>query len=151
MTTFETPGKVRVRVALGSGDVRIDTGSEPPTEVELVALRDDDTTRAAIAEAVVEARERGDRTEVVVELPRKGGWSFLGRGPSVGVRVRCPEGAEVEVASASADVTTTGRVGDGEGKTASGDVAVRVGAGWRGGAEGGETWAGGTARGGRGE
>jgi DUF4097 and DUF4098 domain-containing protein YvlB len=131
MTTFETPGNVRVRVAIGSGDVRIDVGSEPRTEVELVALRDDDATHAAITEAVVEARERGDRTEVVVELPRKGGWSFLGRGPSIGVRVRCPEGAEVEVASASADVTTTGRLGDAEVKTASGDVAVDVVAGLR--------------------
>jgi len=126
MTTFETPGKVRVRVALGSGDVRIDAGPEPRTEVELVALRDDDATRAAIAEATVDARDRGDRMEIVVELPRKGGWSFLGRGPSVGVRVRCPQDAEVEVSSASADVTTTGRLGDVEVKTASGDIAVDV-------------------------
>lgn len=131
MTTFETPGKVRVRVALGSGDVRIDSGPEPRTDVELVALRDDDATRTAIAEAVVEARERGDWTEIVVELPRKGGWSFLGRGPSVGVRVRCPQDAEVEVSSASADVTTTGRLGDVEVKTASGDIAVDIVGGLR--------------------
>lgn len=128
MSTFETPGRVRVRIALGSGDVRIDAVPEPSTDVELVALRDDDATRAAIAEAVVEARERGDRTEIVVELPRKGGWSFLGRSPSVGVRVRCPEGADVEVSSAAADVTATGRLGDVDVKTASGDVALDVAA-----------------------
>jgi len=127
MNVFETPGKVHVRVALGAGDVRVDTSQEPHTEVELVALRDDDATHAAIAEATVEARDRGDRTEVVVELPRKGGWSgFLGRGPSVGVRVRCPEEAELEVAVASADVTATGRLGDVDVKTASGDVSVEV-------------------------
>jgi len=129
MKTFETPGAVRVRIALGSGDVRIDAIPETTTEVELVALEDDDATRAAVAQAVVEARERSGRTEIVVELPRKSGWSFLGRGPSVGVRVRCPEGAEVDVSSASADVTATGRLGDVEAKTASGDVAVDVVAG----------------------
>jgi hypothetical protein len=129
VTGFQTPGDVRVRVALGSGDVRIDAGSEARTDVELVPLRDDDVTRQAIADAVVEARERGDRTEIVVEIPRKGGWGFLGRGPSVGVRVRCPEGAGADVSSASADVTTTGRLGDVEVKTASGDVALDVVAG----------------------
>jgi DUF4097 and DUF4098 domain-containing protein YvlB len=131
MTTFETPGKVLVRVALGSGDVRIDATPDPRTDVELVALRDDDATRSAIAEAIVEARLRGDRTEIVVELPKKGGWSLLGRGPSVGVRVRCPHDADVEVSTASADVTTTGPLGDVEAKSASGDLALDVVAGLR--------------------
>ena len=126
MTTFETPGNVKLRVSLGSGDVRIDAEDELRTEVELVALRDDEATRSAIAEATVEAREHGDRTEIVVELPRKGSWSFLGRGPSVGVRVRCPRGADVEVGTASADVTTTGPLGNVEAKTASGDLAFDV-------------------------
>ena len=126
MTTFETPGKTLVRIAIGSGDVRIDATPDPRTDVELVALRDDDVTRSAIAEATVEARQRGDRTEVVVELPRRGGWSFLGRGPSVGVRVRCPHGADADVSTASADVTTTGPLGDVEAKCASGDIALDV-------------------------
>lgn len=126
MTTFETPGKVRINVGLGSGDVQIEATAAPRTEVELVALRDDEATRAAIAEATVEARERGDRTEVVVDIPRKGGWSFLGRGPSVGVRVHCPHGAEVDVSSASADVVASGALGDVEVKSASGDIAFGV-------------------------
>lgn len=126
MTTFETPGQVKLRVSVGSGDVRIDARDEPRTDVELVALRDDEATRNAIAEAIVESRERGDRTEIVVELPRKGGWSFLGRGPSVGVRIRCPHGADAEVSTASADVATTGPLGDIEAKTASGDLAFDV-------------------------
>jgi DUF4097 and DUF4098 domain-containing protein YvlB len=126
VTTFETPGKVRIRVGLGSGDVQIEASSAPRTEVELIALRDDEATRAAIAEATVEARERGDRTEVVVDIPRKGGWSFLGRGPSIGVRVHCPHGAEVDVSTASADVTASGALGDVEAKSASGDIAFGV-------------------------
>jgi len=126
VTTFETPGQVKLCVSIGSGDVRIDGSGEARTEVELVPLRDDEVTRTAIVEATVEARERGDRTEVVVDLPRKGGWGFLGRGPSVGVRIRCPHGADAEVSTASADVATTGSLGDVEAKTASGDLAFDV-------------------------
>jgi hypothetical protein len=131
MRIFETPGEVHVRIALGAGDVQIDAGSEPRTEVELVALRDDETTRTAIEEATVEARERGDRTEIVVEIQRKGGWGFLGRGPSVGVRVRCPHATDVDVTTASADVTTTGRLGDVDVKSASGDLAFETVASFR--------------------
>jgi hypothetical protein len=128
---FETPGKVQLRISLGAGDVQIDTVSEPRTEVELVALRNDDATRIAIEEATVEARERGDRTEVVVEIQRKGGWGFLGRGPSVGVRVRCPHETDVEVSTASADVTTSGPLGDVDAKSASGDLVFDSVAGFR--------------------
>jgi hypothetical protein len=126
VTSFETPGRVKLRIALGAGDVRVDAVESDRTEVELVALRSDEATRSAIAEATVEARDRGDRTEIVVELPRKGGWAFLGRGPSVGVRVNCPLGADLEVSTASASVTATGRLGDVEAKTASGELSFDV-------------------------
>lgn len=125
MNVFATPGHVRLRVSNASGSVRVEAWDEPSTEVELTALRNDEVTRAAIAEATVEARERGDRTEVVVEIAKKGGWGgLLGRGPSVGVSVRCPRGADGEIHTASADVMTTGQFGGVSVKTASGDVSV---------------------------
>jgi len=124
VTTFETPGKVRMRISIGSGDVQIASHPEARVDVELIPLRNDEVTRAAIDEAVVEARERGDRTEIVVEIQRKAGWGFLGRGPSVGVRVHCPQETAAEVTTASADVTTRGELADLEVKSASGDVAV---------------------------
>jgi len=131
VTVFETPGKVRVRIGLGSGDVQIEAAPVPRTEVELIPLRNDEATHAAIEEATVESRERGDRTEVVIDIPRKGGWSFLGRGPSVGVRVVCPHEAEIDVSTASADVTATGTLGDVEVKSASGDIAFGVVGGFK--------------------
>jgi hypothetical protein len=125
VTTFHTPGKVSLRVALGAGTVKVDAADTDDTEVELVALRDDDATRQAIADATVEARERADRTDVVVEVPRQG-WNPLGRGASVGVSIRCPHGADLDVSTASADVTATGRLGKTSAKTASGDIAVET-------------------------
>jgi hypothetical protein len=147
VTTFETPGAVRLRIALGSGDVRIEATDERRTEIELVALRDDEATHLAIDEATVKAQDRADGTEVVVEIPRKGSFGglggLLGRGPSVGIRVRCPHGAAVDASSQSADIVTKGlldtleaRTGSGDfdfdevstlrATTASGDVAVRT-------------------------
>jgi hypothetical protein len=126
VTTFQTPGKVKLRISLSAGDVQIASHAEPRVDIELIPLRKDEITRTAIDEAVVEARERGDRTEIVVEIQRKGGWGFLGRGPSVGVRVYCPEATSAEVSTASADVTARGPLGDVEVKSASGDVAVET-------------------------
>ena len=42
------------------------------------------------------------------------------------MRIRCPHGADAEVSTASADVATTGPLGDIEAKTASGDLAFDV-------------------------
>src|SRR5262249_38665808 len=108
-------------------DVQITTHTEPRVDIELIPLRNDEVTRAAIEEAVVEARDRGGVTEVVVEIPRKGaGWGFLGRGPSVGVRASCPEATSADVSTASADATARGPLGDFEVKSASGDVALET-------------------------
>jgi DUF4097 and DUF4098 domain-containing protein YvlB len=123
MSTFPTPGQVGLRISLGAGDIQVDAGDSDTTEIELVPLRDDEATRQAIADATVAARERGDRTEIVVEIHRKG-WSILGRDASVGVRVRCPHGADLDANSASADITATGRLGKVSARTASGDLRV---------------------------
>jgi hypothetical protein len=124
VSVFETPGTVALRIRLGAGDVRIDASETARTEVELVPLRDDDVTRDAIASAIVEMREYGGRSEVVVEIDRKGRWLALGKGPQVGVTIRCPEHAELDVATASASITATGPLADVSAKTASGDIRL---------------------------
>ena len=69
--------------------------------------------------------------EVVVELGSgmKGfgigpAWISFGRTPQVGVRIRCPEGSDVDLATASADLMARGRLGEVEAKSASGDLHV---------------------------
>ena len=80
MSVFETPGHVALRISLSGGEVGVETTDAPRVEVELVALRDNDVTRQAIADARVEMIERGGGHEVVVDLKRRSGF-LVGRGP----------------------------------------------------------------------
>jgi Putative adhesin len=131
---FDTPGKTRLRVRNAAGLISVDPSETGRTTVVLEALRDDDATREAIERATVEL----DGNEVLVEIGAGGkgfgvgpAWISFGRTPQVGVRIRCPEGADLDCMTASADIAATGRLGEVEVKTASGDVAVEHVAGLR--------------------
>jgi DUF4097 and DUF4098 domain-containing protein YvlB len=131
---FDTPGKTRVRVKNASGLITVDASETGRTTVELEALRNDDTTRQAIERATVEM----NGNEVTVEVGVGGmgfgvgpAWISFGRTAQVGVRIRCPEGTDVECTTASADVAATGRLGEVEVKTAAGDVSAEHVAGFR--------------------
>jgi putative adhesin len=126
MHVFDTPGKVALKIGLGGGQVSVETDDVGQTTVDVEALRDDEVTREAIAAMTIEARERGGVHEVVVEAPKRSqGWlGALGRGPKIGVRVRCPHDADVRVNTSSADIEVDGRSGDVEVNTASGDVSL---------------------------
>ena len=123
MTVFETPGHVALRVTLSGGEVAVEATDESNVQIELVALRDNDVTRQAIAEARVEMTDRRGGHEVVVQLPKKSGF-VVGRGPKVGVRVRCPQGSDLHLRSSSAALEAKGRLGAVDAKTASGDVSL---------------------------
>ncbi|MBA2462879.1 MAG: DUF4097 family beta strand repeat protein [Actinobacteria bacterium] len=127
MPVFETPGQTRLRVRNPAGLLTIEAAETDQTTVELEALRDDDATREAIERATVELTG----TEVLVEVGAsvKGfgvgpAWISFGRTPQVGIRIRCPEGAELDYSTASADLTATGRLGEVQAKSASADVSV---------------------------
>jgi hypothetical protein len=124
---FDTPGKTRLRVKNAAGLISVDPTETGRTTVELEALRNDDSTREAIERATVEMN--GNEITVEIGVGGKGfgvgpAWITFGRTPSVGVRIRCPEGTDLDCATASADVAATGRLGSVELKTASGDIAV---------------------------
>jgi DUF4097 and DUF4098 domain-containing protein YvlB len=123
MHVFETPVSAALRVAIQAGHVELETWETPRVELEVTALRDDDVSRSVVAELQIGSRERADGvTEVFVEQPKRRG-RFLSRGPSIGVRARCPAGTAVEASSSSADVAALGRYGDVAIKTASGDTS----------------------------
>jgi hypothetical protein len=124
---FDTPGKTRLRVKNASGLISVDPSETGRTTVELEALRDDDATREAIERATVELN--GNEVSVEIGVGGMGfgvgpAWISFGRTPQVGIRIRCPEDADLECTTASADVAATGRLGEVEVKTASGDVSV---------------------------
>jgi hypothetical protein len=131
---FDTPGKTRLRVKNAAGSISVDPSETGRTTVELEALRDDDATREAIERATVEL----NGNDVVVEIGTGGkgfgvgpAWISFGRTPQVGIRIRCPEGADLDCTTASADISAQGRLGEVEVKSASGDVAVEYAAGLR--------------------
>ncbi|WP_411278116.1 DUF4097 family beta strand repeat-containing protein [Gaiella sp.] len=125
MTIFEPTGPVAVKVTLAGGEVTVQASELPGVEVELAPLRDNEVTRRAIADARVEMIESGGRCEVIVSLGKGSGFT-IGRGPEVGVRVRCPRGSDLGVRSSSADLEATGALGSVEAKTASGDVSLEA-------------------------
>ena len=130
MTSFTVDGPVRLRIAVPAGRVEVEQGDVGGVEVELTPLRQDDATLAALADARVEAVERGGGHEIRVDVPRRqGGLLSLGRQPKIGARITCPAGADVDVDSSSADVDLRADCGVVGVKTASGDVtAARVAA-----------------------
>jgi len=123
VTAFETPGDVLLRVSIEGGDVVVETGADRRVEVELVPLRDNDVTRQAIEDARVELVARGGGHEVIVELKRRPGL-LIGRGPKVGVRIRCPQDSDLVLRAGSADLHGMGSLGTVDVKTASGDVTL---------------------------
>jgi hypothetical protein len=123
MQTFDTPGPLLVSITCPVGEVVVGTHDGPTARVEVVALKNDDQTREAVADTLVELRSAGDGHELVIEVPKRTG-SFFGREPRIRVEVTAPHASSLGFATASADVTATGRFTTVRGKTASGDVTV---------------------------
>ena len=118
--TFQTPGETRLDIRLGSGEVRLETAEVQETTVVLEPLRDNDASAAAIENARLELRDRGNGHEVVIDVRDRGRGIF--RNAEVLIAVTCPEGTSVETKSGSADVEGHGRFGSVEVETGSGDV-----------------------------
>jgi DUF4097 and DUF4098 domain-containing protein YvlB len=119
--TFETPGGVDLTVEIHAGLVVVTATSTDRTVVSLEA----DTAGAEelVERATVECHPSGSRHAVVVKLPRVHGMRLLRRN-AVTARIEVPEGAQVTVATASADVEINGPVGEVDFKTASGDASI---------------------------
>lgn len=127
MHAFETPGQARLRVRNPAGEVRVEAIDTAETTVSLEPMNDDEVSREAIERATVEL-SGGD---VVVEIGNitKGfgigpAWISFGRTPQVEVRIKCPHGSDLDLATASADLVVTGRLGEVQAKSASGDMNV---------------------------
>ncbi len=119
--TFETPGEVRLVVENGVGLVAITAVATATTSVSL----EPETTGAEelVERATVEYRLVGSRHLVIVKVPNVHGMRFLRRN-AVTVRVELPEGSDVTIVTASADIDVTGLVGRADVKTSSGDVST---------------------------
>jgi DUF4097 and DUF4098 domain-containing protein YvlB len=123
--SFQVTAPLLVTVICPAGDVVADTVDGDTADVEITALRNDEATREAIENAVVELRRDGH--ELVVEVPKRNG-SFFGREARIRVAIRVPHGSDLSFRTASADVAGNGTFGEVRGKTASGDLTLRTAA-----------------------
>jgi DUF4097 and DUF4098 domain-containing protein YvlB len=124
---FDVPGPTTVRVEIPAGVLAVETWHEPRVEVEVSAARGDERSTAAAEEMRVSAAERGGRHEVVVRAPKRETGRLgiaWGRAPELAVTVRCPEGADLDLATHSADLETRGRLGAVSVRSASGDASL---------------------------
>ena len=124
MPTFETPGRVALDVEVPGGDVSVATWDEPRVDVDVRPARGDDASAAAAAETLIELVERGGRYEVSIRVPKQQGRRFFSRGPELDVKIRCPQDADLELTTHSADLDGNGRLGAVGVRSASGDVRV---------------------------
>jgi Putative adhesin len=121
MPTFDTPGPLLLSLRVPAGSIAIETTDGQQTEVELEPL--ERNAEDVIQGATVELRPRGEGHELVVELEERR-FLVFSTAPRVGVRIRCPHGADLDVKSVSADVRGNGAFGAAAVKTVSGDIAL---------------------------
>ena len=114
--TFQTPEPVQLDVRVEAGSIEVEARATETTEVEVEAR--DAAAESMLGEVRVELR--GGKLEV--ETPKKPGLRI--RTPEFAVRIVCPEGSGLSARTASADVSSTGRLGDVTVKSASGDVEI---------------------------
>jgi DUF4097 and DUF4098 domain-containing protein YvlB len=122
--TFHTPGPLVVDVQVPAGRVDLVSVDGEETTVELRPLRDNEASREAVQEALVELRDEGGRRRVTVDVERRTIFGLTFDTRQIGVRVQAPHRADVEVKVAMADVAATGRFGSADIKVASGDIGV---------------------------
>jgi hypothetical protein len=130
--TFSTPGPVRLDLELPAGGIEIETAETDETHVELEALSQKAGVEEMVADARIELTRRGDFHQVSVEVrTRHGVWISFSSGPDIRLgtpdlrlRISCPNGAELDVRTKSADLRARGEYGKADIKTASGDVNI---------------------------
>ena len=116
-TRFDTTGPIALKVELQQGDLRLRVTEGPTTVVRLLPQG---KGGAELAERfTVEAR--GDGVVVLAPKERSSAFSF-GKRDAVDVEVDLPEGSTLDVRSGSGDVRGSGRFGDTQAATGSGDV-----------------------------
>ena len=116
--TFVMPSDPRLNVSVPAGEIDIEAQPGNEASVRLTPLVDNDASREAVERAHVELHG----SELVVEVKHKR-LGLFGRA-QVRAEIRCPEGTDTRVHTASSDVQARGRLGDAKAHVASGDVRL---------------------------
>lgn len=120
--TFETPGQVVLNLELPIGQIEIEAErGAATTSIELAGSGG--AAEQMVEDARIESRDRADGHEIIVEVRSQRSWFISFDRETISLRIRCPEGADLDVRTKSADVRVRGSLGAVSAKTASGDVS----------------------------
>ena len=119
--TFQTTDPVTLSLRIQGGQIYVRATETAETRVELEALND--AAREVMPRVRLEGRPRGERFEVVVEVPQQRGFIKFSS-PKFELRIECPPNTDLELRTASADLEARGGFHDVEADGASGDVDV---------------------------
>lgn len=119
--TFATEDPVSLALRVPSGEILVRTGETTQTTVEIEALND--AAREVIDRTRIDGRSRGERFEVEVDVPQQRGFIKFSS-PKFAVRIECPDNAELQVRTASADLQARGEFADVDVNGASGDIEI---------------------------
>jgi len=107
MHTFDTPTPISVTVDLSVGRVRIIARARTDTVVD---VQPSNPSREADVRDAEQTWVEFTNGRLTVKVPKR--FTLFGRGSSVDLTIRLPEGSDVQGAAAVADVHGSGRLGD---------------------------------------
>jgi DUF4097 and DUF4098 domain-containing protein YvlB len=121
MPTFDTPEPISVTIDLSVGDARIAASDRADTVVQ---VRPSDSSRELDVRLAEQTRVEYAAGALLVKTPKQRGLGRLGKYGSVDVTIELPAGSHVQADAAVAGFSCTGRLGDVQVKTATGDIQL---------------------------
>ncbi|MDQ5821032.1 MAG: DUF4097 domain-containing protein [Actinomycetota bacterium] len=119
--TFASGDAVSLSLRVPSGQVIVRADAAGETRVEVEALND--AAREVMDRVRLEGRPRGERFEVVVDVPEQRGFIKFSS-PKFELRIECPSDADLELRTASADLEARGGFRDVDVNSASSDLDI---------------------------
>jgi hypothetical protein len=119
--TFHTTDPVTLALRIPGGQIFVRATESSETRIELASLND--AAREVMPRVRLEGRPRGERFEVVVDVPQQRGFIKLSS-PKFELRIECPPDADLDLRTASADLEARGGFRDVVANGASGEVDV---------------------------
>jgi len=119
--TFQTTDPVTLSLRIPGGQILVRATETFETRVELEALNE--AAREVMPRVRIEGRPRGERFEVVVDVPQQRGFIKFSS-PKFELRIECPSEADLDLRTTSADLEARGGFRDVEANSASGDLDV---------------------------
>jgi hypothetical protein len=119
--TFQTTDPVTLSLRIPGGEILVRATETSETSVELDALNE--AAREVMPRVRIEGRPRGERFEVVVDVPQQRGFMKFSS-PKFELRVECPPDADLDLRTASADLEARGGFRNVDVNSASSDLDI---------------------------